>query len=314
MDMIKRFVVAGMATSIVVMLVVGCAHEETDRPGVPEETESPGALERAERANVPTVRLVVDSVQNGEVHYHVESSIPVEHNTFILVRRRSTLFDKRGNVDPKWESYFVVLLAGRTQSESFIELGWWVALTLSSPHERKNLLPRTVSYRDNKGVDQQKEFRDERQFNEYQVGHPDTIDMKEYTERPSVATIRLVIDAVENRRVHYHVQSDRPVERDTFVLVRRRIGFQDGRESWESIFVVLLAGHTQSQSFVGFGWWEVIILPPPHERANLLPQTVSYRDKDGIIQKQQFRDERQFNEYQVGHPDTIDMEEFIGRR
>ena len=115
--------------------------------------------------------------------------------------------------------------------------------------------------------------------------------------------------------VSYNVKSDRPVELDTFVLVRERGGFElDGREIWGSYFVVLLAGRTQSQNFSETAWWRMITLPSPRERANELPKTVRYRDKDGIYQEKQFRDERQFNEYQVGHPDTIDMGEYVGRK
>ena len=321
MDIPKRFGVAGMAVSIAVMLVVGCAYEETERPSVPEEAELPGVLEEVKRPGMPTIRLVVDAMENGKVHYHVQSDIPVEHDTFVLVRRRSALFDDRGNVDPKWESYFLVLLAGHTQSESFIAGGWWVAITLPPPHERANVLPQTVNYRDNDGINQKKQIRDERQFNEYHVGHPGTIDMKEYTERPNMPTIRLFVFAVEKKaggnvtEVSYNVKSDRPVERDTFVLVRERLGFEhDGTEIWKSYFVVLLAGRTQSQNFSEVTWWRAITLPPPHERANELPEIVNYRDKNGINREKQFRDERQFNEYQVGHPDTIDMEEYVGRK
>ena len=280
-----------------------------------KKRSAPACLKKRSAAcSVPTIRLVVDTVEDGKVYCHVQSDIPVEHDTFVLVRRRSALFDDSGNVDPKWESDFLVLLAGRTQSESFIVGGWWVAITLPPPHERANVLPQTVSYRDNDGIYQEKQFRDERQFNEYQVGHPGTIDMKEYTERPSMPAIRLFVDAVEKKaggsvtEVSYNVKSDRPVELDTFVLVRERRGFElDGREIWESYFVVLLAGRTQSQNFSEIAWWRMITLPPPHERANELPKTVRYRDKDGIYQEKQFRDERQFNEYQVGHPDTIDI-------
>ena len=93
------------------------------------------------------------------------------------------------------------------------------------------------------------------------------------------------------------------MERDTFVLVRERLDFElDGREIWRSYFLVLLAGRTQSQNFSEVTQWRVITLSPPHERANELPKTVRYRDKDGINQEKQFQDERQFNEYQGDTP------------
>ena len=199
MDMLKKFGVAAMAASIAVILVVSCAYEETERPSVPEQTERASAPKEAERAGVPTIRPVVNTVEDGKVHYHVQSDIPVERDTFVLVRRRSALFDDSGNVDPKWESHFLVLLAGRMQPDRLIAGGRWVAITLPPPHEGADVLPQTVSYRDNKDINQKKQFQDERQFNEYQMGHPAKIDMTEYMERPSVPTIRLFMYAVEKQ-------------------------------------------------------------------------------------------------------------------
>ena len=171
-----------VALAMGMMLVGGCADEETERrPNVPTIGD-----EGTEPLGVPMIRLVVDAVENRtvrKVSWHVQADRPMDRDTFVLVRRRFGLFDVKGNVDPAWESYFVVLLTGHTKSESFTEILWWHVIKLPPPHERSNLLPRTVSYRDNYGITQKTQLRAERQFNEYRVGHPDTINIEEYVGR-----------------------------------------------------------------------------------------------------------------------------------
>ena len=117
-----------------------------------------------------------------------------------------------------------------------------------------------------------------------------------------------------------HVQSDRPVEYDTFVLVdverRRHI---DGRiDTTELVkwaeFVVILAGETQSERMTyvsGIGRatnpvpMVVVTLPPAHERAKELPTRISYMDTAGREVKKELLVEYPFNPYNIGSPAQI---------
>ena len=151
-----------------------------------------------------------------------------------------------------------------------------------------------------------------------------------WSDSKSVPTVHLVFDEIKEIegaiitggdgqpigqqvfwQVNFHVQSDYPMKRDTFVLVN------DSREG--AVFIALLAGRTQSslleilvsaQRIGEIESWD-ITLPPPHERANLLPATVYYRDSAGIQQRKQLLVEHPFNQYQVGQPDTLRVKDVV---
>lgn len=175
---------------------------------------------------------------------------------------------------------------------------------------------------------------------------------RESTETSRVPTVHLVIDHEDSRstgdwrqiNVDYHIQADRPMERDIFVLVRQlyaipetvRHGLPPGRvhefsgihvvsNSRDSFLVVILAGRTQSaklnmrlnntSSFGVTGKLSaeltrfipgvVATLPDPQERARLLPMRFDYRDSGGRKQTIEMLVEYPFNPYRVGNPKTI---------
>ena len=117
-----------------------------------------------------------------------------------------------------------------------------------------------------------------------------------------------------------HIQSNSPVERDTFVLVdverRRHI---DGRidttelVKW-SEFAVILSGETQSErldyvSGIAHATnpvpMVVVTLPPAHERAKELPTRIHYTDTVGREVKKELLVEYPFNPYNIGRQTEI---------
>lgn len=120
-----------------------------------------------------------------------------------------------------------------------------------------------------------------------------------------------------------HVQSDSPVERDTFVLVdveRRR--HLDGRMDTTELvkwseFAVILSGESQSERLTYASGIArstnpvpmiVVTLPPAHERGKELPQRISYMDASGGEVKKELLVEYPFNPYNVGSPPQISVE------
>lgn len=179
-------------------------------------------------------------------------------------------------------------------------------------------------------------------------GCSETVDStyRESSESRSVPTIHLVVDEKRddfipgsqrsvyrptsihsNNRsvfVQYHVQADRPMEKDTFVLVRTSergtialgttVKWDESRRR-ESL-VVILAGSTQSKVLEMFDHNlddEKYIpavqttLPESHERGSLLPTWVEYRDATGAKQAKHLLVEYPFNPYKVGSPRNIGL-------
>ena len=173
---------------------------------------------------------------------------------------------------------------------------------------------------------------------------------RESTVTNRVPTLHLVIDHEDSRvtgdwrqiNMDYHIQSDRPMERDTLVLVRQLYAFpesvRDGlppgsvqefsgipivSHPWDSFLVVILTGRTQSSKLnmrldndfgvtgklpvelAGFIPIGVATLPDPQERARLLPMQFDYGDGDGRSQTIEMLVEYPFNPYRVGNPKTL---------
>ena len=163
---------------------------------------------------------------------------------------------------------------------------------------------------------------------------------RESGETQNVPTLHLVVDSEDlsespnsscaagarSVRIDCHVQSDRPVEHDTVVLVNARDGYIEKVSEVEDFdctnlgrcerlqFVTILAGETQSKklSLSAREWVDSevvpkiwITLPPPHERASLLPRTISYIDATGQKVDKELLVEYPFNPYNVGSPMEI---------
>ena len=127
-----------------------------------------------------------------------------------------------------------------------------------------------------------------------------------------------------------HVQSDRPVEHDTFVLIDAKDGYVEKVGEVEDFdctnwgrcdrlkFVTILAGETQSKR-LSLSVRErdlqsravpkvVVTLPPARERATLLPRKISYTDATGQKVEKDLLAEYPFNPYSVGYPTEIRVE------
>lgn len=178
---------------------------------------------------------------------------------------------------------------------------------------------------------------------------------RESTEARYIPTIHLVVDheygatdpAVGYRSIGmgYHIQSDRPMERDTVILMRQFYGIPNAhlqqyaeagtlREfngvpvRYIDKLVVIFAGRTQSVQFdmlqgnagdlrewsewdkMPEDWRDFIpitgaTLREPHERARLLPMRFDYREGDGRKQTIEMLVEYPFNPYRVGKPKTL---------
>ena len=155
---------------------------------------------------------------------------------------------------------------------------------------------------------------------------------RESSEARNVPTLHLVIDAkhsnseagdIREVAMEYHVQSNRPLQQDTFVLVREVKIMDDERV--RDLLVVILAGETQSKKLsvdVGNAYYtsakiiwvkpEVfpsvkVILPEPQERASLLPTWVSYTNAAGRRVENELLVEYPFNPYNVGKPAQISV-------
>lgn len=117
-----------------------------------------------------------------------------------------------------------------------------------------------------------------------------------------------------------HVQSDFPVEYDTFVLVEvERLKHKNGRMDTTELvkwseFAVILAGETQSEKLTYASGiaratnpvpMVLVTLPPAHERAKELPTRIRYTDTAGRDVKKELLVEYPFNPYNVGGPTEI---------
>ena len=181
------------------------------------------------------------------------------------------------------------------------------------------------------------------------------IGYRESTEARYIPTIHLVVDheygatdpTVGYRSIGmgYHIQSDRPMERDTIILMRQFYGIPNAHLQQYSEagtlrefngvpvrhidkLVVIFAGRTQSAQFdmlqgnagdllewsegdkMPEDWRDFIpitgsTLLEPHERARLLPMRFDYRDGDGRKQTIEMLVEYPFNPYRVGNPKTL---------
>lgn len=127
-----------------------------------------------------------------------------------------------------------------------------------------------------------------------------------------------------------HVQSDRPVYHDIYVLVYvkegevRKVGEVEDSlcTKWGRCerlrFVTILAGETQSKKLsLSEREWDfrskavpkvVVTLPPAHERATLLPRKISYTDSTGQKVEKDLLVEYPFNPYNVESPTEIRIE------
>ena len=127
-----------------------------------------------------------------------------------------------------------------------------------------------------------------------------------------------------------HVQSNRPVEHDTYVLIYVKEGEvrKEGEvedtlcTKWGRCerlrFITILAGETQSKklsllerssrSGIPAVPKIVITLPPAHERATLLPRKISYIGASGQKVEKDLLVEYPFNPYNVGIPMEIRIE------
>ena len=167
---------------------------------------------------------------------------------------------------------------------------------------------------------------------------------RESSETQNVPTLHLVLDSessseslasscigmVRSVEMDCHVQSDRPVERDTYVLVNvkegsiRKVGEVEDIDctNWGRCeplkFVAILAGETQSKRLsLSIREWDrhsrvvprvVLALPPAHERATLLPRKISYTGATGRTVEKELLVEYPFNPYNVGSPTEIRVE------
>ena len=157
----------------------------------------------------------------------------------------------------------------------------------------------------------------------------------------NVPTLHLVLDSqhsseyphnscvgmVHSVKIDCHVQSDRPMEYDTFVLIDAEDGsFEEAGkvgifdcttygEGCERLLVAILAGDTQSQRLFLTARERdlrssavpkvVVTLPPAHERAGLLPRQISYTGIRGQKIEKELLVEYPFNPYNVGYPTII---------
>ena len=164
---------------------------------------------------------------------------------------------------------------------------------------------------------------------------------RESSETQNVPTLHLVLDSessseslasscigmVRSVEMDCHVQSNRPIERDTYVLVNvkegsiRKVGEVEDIDctNWgrcERVkFVAILAGETQSKRLsLSIREWDrhskveprvVLALPPAHERATLLPRKISYIGAMGQKVEKELLVEYPFNPYNVGSPTEI---------
>lgn len=138
------------------------------------------------------------------------------------------------------------------------------------------------------------------------------------SERSSESRHTSCIGMVRYVEMDCHIQSDRPVEHDTYVLVNAKDGDVKnwGRERLK--FIAILAGETQSKRLsLSISEWDVhskvvpkvvVTLPPAHERATLLPRKISYTDAMGQNVEKDLLVEYPFNPYNVGNPTEIRVE------
>ena len=152
------------------------------------------------------------------------------------------------------------------------------------------------------------------------------LDSESWSESPHYSCVGMVRDV----EIECHVQSDRPVEQDTYVLVNAKNGnFEEpGKvgifdcttygEGCGRLLVAILAGETQSQRLsLTVREWDlrssavpkvVITLSPAHERASLLPRQISYTGARGQKIEKDLLVEYPFNPYDVGYPTEIRVE------
>ena len=160
----------------------------------------------------------------------------------------------------------------------------------------------------------------------------------------AVPTLHLVLDSEEssvsphsscigmNRsvKIECHVQSDRPVEHDTYVLIHvkegkvRKVGEVEDFDCtrWGRCdrlkFVTILAGETQSKKLLltvrehdlhSRNVPKVVIeLPPEHTRATLLPRTIIYTSARGQSVEKELLVEYPFNPYKIGSTSEVRVE------
>ena len=137
---------------------------------------------------------------------------------------------------------------------------------------------------------------------------------RESSETRHVPTFHLVLDSQRSScgsdmRSHvgmsFHVQSDRPVEHDTYVWVRSKNDYSD----WRLTFTVILAGETQSARLSSSGTEQAVAaLPPAHERAKELPIWIHYTDGTGREVNKELLVEYPFNPYHIGNPMELHAE------
>ena len=152
------------------------------------------------------------------------------------------------------------------------------------------------------------------------------LDSKNWSESPHYSCVGMV----RNVEIECHVQSDRPVERDTYVLVNAKEGnFEEAGkvgifdcttygEGCERLLIAILAGETQSQRLsLRAREWDVysnavpkivVTLPPAHERAAFLPRQISYTGARGQTIEKDLLVEYPFNPYNVGSPMEVRFE------
>ena len=138
------------------------------------------------------------------------------------------------------------------------------------------------------------------------------------TERSSESRHTSCIGMVRYVEMDCHIQSDRPVEHDTYVLVNAKDGNVKDWGHERLKFVAILAGETQSKRLsLSVSEWDVrsnavpkvvVTLPPAHERATLLPRKISYTDAMGQNVEKDLLVEYPFNPYNVGSPMEIRVE------
>lgn len=137
---------------------------------------------------------------------------------------------------------------------------------------------------------------------------------RESSETRNVPTLHLVLDSQNSScgsdmrpyiGMSYHVQSDRPVEHDTYVWVRSK----NDNSDWRLTFTVILAGETQSARLSSSGTEQAVAaLPPAHERAKELPTRIHYTDGTGREIRKELLVEYPFNPYNLGSPMELQVE------